>query len=545
MLRATMMDFPLTLRHVVDRVETLFAHVPIVGCRPDGTLLRTTWGETMAFARRLAAALQRLGLRRGEPVATLMWNHPVHLAAYYGIPLAGGVLHTLNLRLHPDELAYIVGHARDRFLLLDDVLLPLYLELQRRGAAPPAFVVRWNGTPDRAGLPYLDELLADARADTPLPELAETDPLSLCYTSGTTGRPKGVVYSHRSVLLHSFAWLFADSLGLRNRDVLLPAVPMFHVNGWGLPYTSALVGARLVLPGRHLDPVSLLELLAGEQVTVATGVTTIWLGVLEELTRHPERWPLRLRTILIGGTPVPEHLIRAFAERYGTEVLQCWGMTETSPLATAAYLPADLADAPLEDQVRYRAKHGRPLPFVEIRARNDDGLVPWDGATMGELEVRGPWVAAAYHHAPDTADRWTPDGWFRTGDIVTIDPQGTVELRDRAKDLVKSGGEWISSVALENALMGHPSVAEAAVIAAAHPTWQERPVAVVVPRPGAAIDEAALRAHLAARFPSWWLPDAFVVVDALPKTSTGKFAKTELRARYGDILLGSSPEAAA
>jgi fatty-acyl-CoA synthase len=390
-----------------------------------------------------------------------------------------------------------------------------------------------NGLPDGA-LDYEALLDAEDPGAFEPPAIDERDAAALCYTSGTTGRPKGVLYSHRSLVLHSMAGAMADGFACRESDVVLPVVPMFHANAWGLPYTAALVGASLVLPGPHLDAASLLELFERERVTWSAGVPTVWLGLLQALDASPGRWDLSsLRGLGVGGAAPPPSMIRGFQERHGIPVCHGWGMTEMSPVGSIAALPAALADASAEERLAYVARQGRPVPFVEIRARGDDGLVPWDGETLGELEVRGPWVAASYLDCPEGASRFTDDGWFRTGDVVTIDRDGTITVADRSKDLIKSGGEWISSVALENALMGHPAVAEAAVIAVPDARWQERPLAAVVLRAGMTATPDELRAFLAPQFPAWWLPDRYEPVDAIPRTSVGKFLKSALRERFG------------
>jgi fatty-acyl-CoA synthase len=360
----------------------------------------------------------------------------------------------------------------------------------------------------------------------------------MCYTSGTTGRPKGVLYSNRSLVLHSLAAALPDCMGLRESDVVMAVVPMFHANAWGLPFTCALLGCTQVLPGPHLDAASLVELLESEGVTVTAGVPTIWRAVLEYLDEHPGRDLSRLRTMLVGGAAVPEALVRAFDERHGLPIVHAWGMTEMAPLGSVSRVPSELADADPDAQVAWRITQGRPAPLVEIRARADGAPIPWDGKSLGELEVRGPWVASAYHPGEESSESWTDDGWFRTGDIVTIGPTGCITVQDRAKDLVKSGGEWISSVALENALVGHPAVAEAVVIAVPHPKWGERPLAVVVPKPGCAPTIAEINAYLAPRFAKWWLPDEVVCVESIPRTGTGKYQKQQVRAmfreRFGD-----------
>ena len=519
-----MMGTQLTLDLLLRRAETLFPRKEVVSRRPDRTLARTTYAEIAARSRRLAVALRALGLERGDRVATLCWNHAAHLELYFGVPAAGGVVHTLNPRLHPDELAYIAGHAGDRLAVVDDVLAPVLESFRER--APFERVIVAPGE--------YEELLAGAdEAAYEEPALDEDEAAATCYTSGTTGRPKGVVYSHRALVLHSVASAMADLLGIAERDVVMPVVPMFHANAWGLPYTAALVGAKLVLPGPHLDPVSLLELMEGERATVAAGVPTIWLGLLRELDAAPGARDLSaLRMLLIGGSAAPRALIEGFQERHGITVVHAWGMTEMTPLGTVCRVTSELADSPADEQYAVRSKQGLPAPLVEIRARAGDGLAPWDGQTMGELEVRGPWVAGSYYESPEGADRFTEDGWFRTGDIVTIDPRGYVEIQDRAKDMIKSGGEWISSVALENALMGHPAVAEAAVIAVPHDRWGERPLAVVVLAACVAASAGELIEHLSRSFAKFQLPDAVEFVDEIPKTSVGKFRKTALREQF-------------
>jgi fatty-acyl-CoA synthase len=521
-----MMDFQLTLPHVLRRVETYYGDNEIVTRLPDKSFHRTTWGETARRSRQLAAALAQLGLGRGDRVGTLCWNHHQHLEAYFGIPCGGFVLHTLNLRLHPNDLAYIADHAGDRAVIVDRSLVPLLDSFKDRTKIEHVFVVEDS----------YEELLATASPDDwSDPGLDENEAAAMCYTSGTTGLPKGVLYSHRSTVLHSLGVAAGNpmGLGISEADVILPVVPMFHANAWGYPYLAASLGAKLVFPGPHLDPESLLEDFVQEGVTWTAGVPTIWMGILQMLDANPGKWDLsRMKGMLVGGSAAPRAMIAGFKQRHGLSVVHGWGMTETSPVASTAQLPGDLQDVDEETQFDFVAMQGIPLPFVEVRARVGDDEIPWDGETMGELEVRGPWVAAGYYDTPEQADRWTDDGWFRTGDIVSIHPRGFIQIKDRSKDVIKSGGEWISSVDLENALMAHPAVAEAAVIAIPDAKWAERPLGVVVLKEGKTATADELRDFLAPQFAKWWLPDRFEFVDEIPKTSVGKFRKTALRDQF-------------
>jgi fatty-acyl-CoA synthase len=520
MTTPTMMDVPLTLDWIADRAERWNGTTEVVSRRADKTLARTTYGQLIARARQLARALIGAGLRSGDRVATLMWNHAEHLEAYFGIPLAGGVLHTLNLRLHPDEIAYIANDAGDRVLIVDDVLVPLYEKIVAAGARFERVIV--------VGKDY-ERFVDDARTDVALPALAETDALGICYTSGTTGNPKGVAYSHRSTLLHTIVSATPDALDLGRAATVLPVVPMFHANAWGIPYIAAMTGAKLVLPGAHLDAASLLDLMQRERVTYAAGVPTIWIGIRDALDAAPGTYELQpgLRMV-VGGAAAPEQLIRDF-DRLGMRLIHAWGMTETSPIGTVSLAPEDVADHDL--RYKLRARQGRPVPLVELRVRNEAGDVPPDDRTTGEVLVRGPWIAGGYMGG-HTPERWTPDGFFRTGDVARIDERGYIQLVDRITDLIKSGGEWIATVELENALMCHPGVREAAVVGVPHPRWGERPLAVIVRRDGANCTGDELRTFLAPRFARYCLPEAFEFVDAIPRTSAGKFKKSELRDRY-------------
>ncbi len=533
-LQGTMMDFPLTLASLLERAGKLFPQVELVSRRPDRSLHRTTYGEMARRALRLAEALQRAGLRPGERVATLMWNHAEHLEAYFGIPLAGGVLHTLNLRLGAHDLQYIVNHAEDRFLIVDDVLLPLCDKLPKTTLERVFVVNRSHPRIPHAHENY-DDLLATAAGDFSVPQFSEYDAAAMCYTSGTTGTPKGVLYTHRALVLHSFAIALADAFGLGQRDVCLPVVPMFHANAWGLPYACTMLGAKQVFPGQHLDPESILDLYEGEKVTYSAGVPTVWMGILEALEKNPGRWKIQPgMRMTCGGAAAPEAMIRRY-DRLGLSVRHSWGMTEMTPAGTTSKVKSTMAGWSDDAKYAVRAKQGMPFPFVETRAMTEHGAeAPWDGRTMGELQVRGPWIAASYYKNEAEKDKWTADGWFRTGDVVTIDAEGYMKIMDRAKDVIKSGGEWISSVDLENALMGHPAVKEAAVIGMPHPKWLERPLAVVVLKDGAQAGEEELRAFLASKFAKWQLPDGIAFVKEIPRTSVGKFKKSALREQFRD-----------
>lgn len=546
-MKTTMMDAPLSLNHLLDRAGRYFAASQIVSRRPDKSLVRHSYAQWHRRTRALAVALQRLGLQKGDRVATLAWNHHAHLECYFGIPAAGGVMHTLNLRLAPGEIGAIAGDAEDRFLVVDDILLPLYRQFAHVHRFERVIVFPFSGGEVRAEgneqLIDYERLLAgvspaDEAAFTYAPH-DENDPVSMCYTSGTTGKAKGVAYSHRSTILHSLVGNQPDYWGMKNTDVLLPVAPMFHANAWGTPYGAVMMGVKLVFPGPHLHPDDLLDLIQQEPPTLALGVPTIWLGMIQTyeraLTEQPGRWklPAGMRS-LVGGAAVPEALIRAF-HRHGVWLQQGWGMTETSPLATVSHPRLELADASDDERYRRAAMAGVPAPLVELRLRTDDGTdAPPDGKTMGEIQVRGPFITGSYHGVPVTPDKFTDDGYLRTGDVATIDELGFVRITDRTKDLIKSGGEWISSVDLENALMAHPAIAEAAVIAIPDEKWSERPLACIVFRRGASATPADLNQHLLERggFAKWQLPDRYEVIDAVPRTSTGKFWKLKLREQF-------------
>ena len=528
------MKSQLTLTHLLERAAKLFPKVKIVSRRPDNWTHHCTYGDFYQRARALATVLQDSGIVPRDRVATLMWNHHVHLEAYFGIPAVGGVLHTLNLRLHPDELAYIINHAEDRFLIVDDVLLPLFQKIKEQVKFERVIVVPFSGKPLPHEYEDYEQLLQESSGAPEYAVLGEEDPAAMCYTSGTTGRPKGVVYSHRALALHSYSVSLPDNFSISRHDTILPVMSMFHANAWGLPFAGIMNGSKLVLPGPNLQPELILDLLSEEQVTLTGAVPTVWLSVLDALKKQPDRWPLTngLR-IVVAGSACPEALFSGF-DKFGVRVIQPWGMTETTPIATVCTLKPHMNSWSEDEKHKLRAKQGIPSPFIEVRTVDDNGEIPWDGETPGELEVRGPFVAESYYKLPDENEQWTEDGWLRTGDVATIDTEGYVKITDRSKDLIKSGGEWISSIDMENALVAHEAVAEAAVIAVPHPKWQERPLAIVVLKKEAQASKDELRSFLVRRFEKWQLADDFVFVVGLPHSSTGKLLKSELRRTYED-----------
>lgn len=482
----------------------------------------------------MARALELAGVKRGDRVATLMWNHARHFESYFGIPATGAVLHTLNLRLHEDALGYVINHAQDRFLIVDDVLLPLYEKVRDKVKFERVIVTPFGGAEIPAGMENYEDFLAGADESFEYPQIDENEAAAMCFTSGTTGFAKGVLYSHRALVLHSLAEATTDVFGMSQHDTVLPACSMFHANAWGVPFTAAMVGAKLVFPGPNLDAESVLDLIEQEHVTIACAVPTVWIGILAALEKSPKRWNFATEVRApVGGTAPSEALIRGL-DKFGFHIRHLWGMTETAPLGTLCQLRSHMKDWSADEQYAVRVKQGYPAPFVELRIRGENGIAPWDGETPGEVEVRGQWVARCYYNSPGDNHRWTEDGWFKTGDVACIDEDGYVKIVDRAKDLIKSGGEWISSVDVENTLMGHPAVLEAAVISVPHPKWDERPLAVVVLKEGRQAAPEELRAFLATKFAKWQLPDAFVFVEQIPKTSVGKFLKMALRKKYAN-----------
>lgn len=536
---STMMPVHLSLNHFLERAGLLFATQEVISRRPDKSYTHHTFGDIYQRTRQLAQALTQLGLQKGDRVATLCWNHHVHLECYFGIPAAGGVMHTLNLRLSADEIAWIANDAQDRFLVVDDVLLPLLHQFKDHCHFEKIIVVPFTGQPYDG--PELDYEILLAQADATHFQYAkhhEDDPVSMCYTSGTTGKPKGVVYSHRSTVLHTLVGCLGDFWSLKSTDVAFPVTPMFHANSWGIPYGAMMMGAKLVFPGPHLHPEDLLDCMQYAPPTLALGVPTIWMGLIQTyeaaLHSQPNRWklPLGMRS-LVGGAAVPQALIKAF-DKHGIWIMQGWGMTETSPLCTVSYTKAEFANASEEEKYKRAAMAGVPVPLVDLRIRDDNGdNADWDGQQVGEIQVSGPFITGSYHQVPIQEDKFTDDGWLRTGDVASVDAAGFVRITDRTKDLIKSGGEWISSVDLENALMAHATIAEAAVIAIPDAKWSERPLACVVLKPGASLDAQALGNHLQQMgFAKWQLPDRYELLSQIPRTSTGKFYKLKLREMF-------------
>ena len=544
MVEGLMQDYELSLQHVLWRIERLHQKKEVVTKRDEG-IHRTTYGEMVPRINRLAGVLKRIGVKPGDRVATLAWNNNRHLELYYAVPCMGAVLHTLNLRLFPQHLEFIINDAEDKVLFVDQSLLPLLKPLAGKIPSIQTMVLMGDGpatamTAKENGLAdFLDyeTLLAAESESYPWPKLSERMAAAMCYTSGTTGNPKGVVYSHRSQFIHTMGVLQGDNLGLTENDALLPVVPMFHANSWGLPYAAGMAGSKVVFAGRFsADPKSIVELSQQEEVTFLAGVPTVWIGLAGYLKESGQSLP-KVRTVVCGGSAIPQALMEAM-DALGLRMLHAWGMTETSPLGSVARVSAGSKPA---DELKLRLTQGRVAPGVEIRISDPTSgeELPWDGVAFGEIQVRGPWIARAYHNGYDP-DKLTEDGWFRTGDVAKISPDGYIQIVDRTKDVIKSGGEWISSVELENAVMAHPKIIEAAVIGLPHPKWDERPVVYAVARPefkGNVTQEEIIE-FLKDKVAKWWLPDEVRFIDEVPKTSVGKFDKKVLRANAVPIQEG-------
>ncbi len=522
---STMQDRPLTINDIFSHGRQVHANSEVVTFMGDASR-RTSYREVGDRAERLAAALKRLGIGEGDRVGTFSWNTQEHLEAYFAIPCMGAVLHTLNLRLFPDQLTYIINHAEDRFIIVDDSLVPLLARVAKDLKAVERYIVVGDGDASALGdvLRY-EAIIAAEEQGFEWPEIDERSAAAMCYTSGTTGNPKGVVYSHRSTFLHSLAACSASVFALTEHDRILPIVPMFHANAWGLPYAGWMAGSDFIMPNRFLQAEPLCRLIAEEKATFSGAVPTIWNEVLRYAETNPADLA-SLRMVICGGSAVPRSLMERFEQRFGVKIIQAWGMTETSPLAALAYPPKGCCDDELMD---WRSKTGRVKPGVEVRLMDADTVLPWDGEAVGEIEIRGPWITASYY-GDDTPEKFH-DGWLRTGDVGTLDEKGFIQITDRAKDVIKSGGEWISTVELENAIMSHPDVIEAAVIGVPDEKWDERPLACVVLKKGADTTADQLRAFLADRLAKWWVPERWAFIDEVPKTSVGKFDKKVLRAR--------------
>ena len=522
---STMQDRPLTITNIFEHGRRVHSDSEVVTFMGEGSR-RASYAEVGNRAELLAAALKRLGVKEGDRVGTFAWNTQEHLEAYFAIPCMGAVLHTLNLRLFPEQLSYIINHAEDRLIIVDDSLVPLLAKVSKDLKTVERYIVVGSGDASVLGdvLRY-DELIASERLGFEWPELDERAAAAMCYTSGTTGNPKGVVYSHRSTFLHSLAQCAGSVFGLTEHDRILPIVPMFHANAWGLPYGGWMAGCDFIMPNRFLQAEPLCRLMTTERPTFSGAVPTIWNDVL----RYAESNTVdlsSLRMVICGGSAVPRSLMERFQQRFGVKIIQAWGMTETSPLAAVSYPPKGCCEEELMD---WRSKTGRIKPGVEIRLADGDEILPWNGEAVGEIEVRGPWITASYY-GDDSPEKFH-DGWLRTGDVGTLDEKGFIQITDRAKDVIKSGGEWISTVELETTLMAHPDVIEAAVIGVPDEKWDERPLACVVLKQGAATTVDQLRTFLADRVAKWWVPERWAFIDEVPKTSVGKFDKKVLRVR--------------
>lgn len=535
-----MMQFPLTIGSQIDHAARYHSTTEIHSVNTGGGVETTTWGGVAANARRLGDALTRLGLPPQARCATIAWNNRRHLEIYFGVSGAGFVCHTINPRLFPEQLVYIINHAEDKVLFIDKTFVPLVKAI--RDKLPNLeHIVLMEGRDEEAageieGLSFYDELVATGSPDFAWPDIDENTASSLCYTSGTTGNPKGVLYAHRSTVLHSFAAATPDCIGFSAMDVVLPVVPMFHVNAWGSPYACAMTGARMVLPGPGLDGPSLVRLIDTYRVTIAMGVPTIWLGLLGEAEKVGSKLESLKKTV-VGGSACPPSMIAAFREKYGVDTVHAWGMTEMSPLGTTNQPLAKHRDLPEAEQHRLRETQGRPPYGVEMKIVDEDGNdLPSDGVAQGNLMVRGHWILDSYFHK--TRDETLTDGWFHTGDVATIDPDGYLSIKDRSKDIIKSGGEWISSVDLENIAIAHPKLVDAAVIGARHAKWDERPVLIAVAREGEDPSEEEILAIFEDKIAKWQIPDRVVFTDALPRNATGKVLKRNLREQFGEVLIG-------
>jgi fatty-acyl-CoA synthase len=535
MLRGLMMEMPLLISSLIEHADNYHGDTEIVSRMTEGGIHRTTYRQAHRRMKQLAKALTRLGVKQGDRIATLAWNNYRHLEIYYAVPCMGAVCHTLNPRLFPEQIVYIANHAEDQYVFFDLTFLKLV-----EAIAPKCPGVKgWVAMTDRTHMPQSTlqllcyEILIEAETDDfEWPVFDENAASSLCYTSGTTGNPKGVLYSHRSTLIHTMVGASPDVLGLSAADSMLPVVPMFHANAWGLPYIACMVGCKLVMPGPQLDGASVYELFEQEKVTMTAGVPTVWLSLLQYMEQNNLKLST-VKTAVIGGSAAPEAMIRTFAEKYGVFVLHAWGMTEMSPIGTTGQLKAKHINLPGDARYKIQGKQGRVVYGVQVKIIDGEGKeLPHDGVAFGDVMVRGPWICAGYFKS-EGGNPVTEDGWFPTGDVATIDEDGYLHITDRSKDVIKSGGEWISSIDLENAMIAHPAVAEAAVVGVRHPKWDERPLLILVKKPGADLTRDEALDFLKPRVAKWWLPNDVVFVEQLPHTATGKLLKTKLREEFG------------
>jgi acyl-CoA synthetase (AMP-forming)/AMP-acid ligase II len=540
-MHGLMMEHPLLITDIMRFADRNYPEVEIVSVTLDTPRHRCTWRDVFRRTRQLANALTAAGIKPGDRIASLAWNDYRHLELYYAVSCIGAVMHTINPRLFPEQLEYIINHAADRMLFIDPTLLPLLKGLQGKIPCIERVIVMTSDAalpePVKGVLPSYESFIAGQPEQYDWPTFDERTASSLCYTSGTTGHPKGVLYSHRSNVLHAYAGCMGDAVGVSAKDTILAVVPMFHANAWGLPYNAGMTGTKLVFPGPKMgDAETLVDLINSEGVTMAAGVPTVWTLLLNYLAQSGKRVPT-LKKTLIGGSAVPISMIRTFEESYGVKVLQGWGMTETSPLGTVGTLRPEMDSLPAEDRYRLHAKQGHGIFGIEMKVVDDDGReLPWDGKSAGELKVRGNWVCSGYYGLEHSTAH-SEDGWFATGDVAVINPDGFLQITDRAKDVIKSGGEWISSVDLENCACGHPEVLMAAAIGVRHPKWEERPILLVVPRQGCQPTRDSVLAHIAEHFAKWQLPDDVILVEALPMTATGKISKKDLRVKYAEVLM--------
>jgi fatty-acyl-CoA synthase len=543
-MQGLMMDMPLLISGLLQHADRHHADTEIVSKTVDGSVHRYTYRDAHKRARRLANALKRLGVQPGGRIATLAWNSFRHFEIYYAVAGSGAVIHTINPRLFPEQIGYIANHAEDSYVFFDLTFAPLVEKLAPLLKTVKGFVAMCaREAMPKGNIPNLlcyEDLLEKENDAFQWPSFDERTAACLCYTSGTTGNPKGALYSHRSTMLHAFAAALPDGLSVSARDVVLPVVPMFHVNAWGLPYSCALAGAKMVFPGPHLDGKSVHQLFESEGVTMSAGVPTVWLGLLNYMKEHKLRFSTLKRTV-IGGSACPPAMIKAFQDDYGVQVLHAWGMTEMSPLGTVGTFKAKQAKRSKDERDAVQSKQGRAIYGVDMRIVGEDGTeLPWDGKAFGDLQVRGPWVIDSYYkgeggHPLKTDERGVK--WFPTGDVATIDPDGVMQITDRSKDVIKSGGEWISSIDLENIAMAHPKVAEAAVIGIRHPKWDERPIVVAVKKAGQDLSKDEVLEFFDGKIAKWWRPDDVVFVAELPHTATGKLSKLTLRQQFKDYRL--------